>query len=139
MTVLATYLGIAQVSPEQKLLTLLIKLGAQFVDAHEGSLLVVDEASNELVFAARRNLPLMDNGFPAELSSTLGVDLGKFLSQFHLKFRPDPAISSSPMRRQTRWPQRGRLHHRDRDEFRRPGRLRHLRPVSGRLPGPAPL
>jgi len=51
MTVLATYLGIAQESPEEKVLTLLIELGAQFVDAHEGSLLVVDEASNELVFA----------------------------------------------------------------------------------------
>jgi len=32
-------------------LALLIELGAQFVAAHEGSLLVVDEASNELVFA----------------------------------------------------------------------------------------
>ena len=51
MTVLATYLGIAQESPEEKVLTLLIELGAQFVGAHEGSLLVVDEVSNELVFA----------------------------------------------------------------------------------------
>ena len=51
MTVLATYLGIAHESPEEKVLTLLIELGAQFVDAHEGSLLVVDEASKELVFA----------------------------------------------------------------------------------------
>jgi hypothetical protein len=128
MTVLATYLGIAQESPEQKLLTLLIELGAQCVDTHEGSLLVVDEAGNELVFAARRNLPLMDNGFPAELSSTLGLDLENFLSQFHLKFRPDHAISSSPLGRQTRWQQRG--------ELRRPGRLGHLRPSRGRLPGP---
>jgi putative methionine-R-sulfoxide reductase with GAF domain len=51
MTVLATYLGIAQESPEEKVLTLLIELGAQFVDAHEGSLLVLDEVSNQLVFA----------------------------------------------------------------------------------------
>ena len=51
MTVLDTYLGIAHESPEEKVLTLLIELGAQFVDAHEGSLLVVDEASKELVFA----------------------------------------------------------------------------------------
>lgn len=42
MTVLANYLGIAQESPEEKVLTLLIELGAQFVDAHEGSLLVLD-------------------------------------------------------------------------------------------------
>jgi subtilisin len=47
---------------------------------------------NQLVIAARRNMPLMDDGFPAEFSSSLGVDLGKFLSQFHLKFRPDHCI-----------------------------------------------
>jgi transcriptional regulator with GAF, ATPase, and Fis domain len=51
MTVLDTYLGIAHESPEEKVLTLLIELGAQFVGALEGSLLVVDETSNELVFA----------------------------------------------------------------------------------------
>lgn len=47
---------------------------------------------NQLVIAARRNMPLTDDGFPAELSSSIGVDLGKFLSQFHLAFRPDHAI-----------------------------------------------
>ena len=51
MTVLATYLGITRESPEEKVLTLLIELGAQFVDAHEGSLLVLDEVSSQLVFA----------------------------------------------------------------------------------------
>jgi GAF domain-containing protein len=51
MTVLATYLGIAHESPEEKVLSLLIELGAQFVGVQDGSLLVVDEASNELVFA----------------------------------------------------------------------------------------
>jgi subtilisin len=47
---------------------------------------------NQLVIAARRNMPLMDNGFPAELSSSIGVDIGKFVSQFNLKFRPDHPI-----------------------------------------------
>ena len=47
---------------------------------------------NQLVIAARRNMPLTDDGFPAEFSSSIGVDLGKFLSRFHLKFRPDHAI-----------------------------------------------
>jgi len=47
---------------------------------------------NQLVIAARRNMPLTDDGFPAEFSSSIGVDLGKLLSQFHLKFRPDHAI-----------------------------------------------
>jgi GAF domain-containing protein len=51
MTILNTYLGIARESPEEKVLQLLIELGAQFVGVHEGSLLVVDAASNELVFA----------------------------------------------------------------------------------------
>lgn len=47
---------------------------------------------NQLVIAARRNMPLMDDGLPAEFSSSIGVDLGKFLDQFHLKYRPDHAI-----------------------------------------------
>jgi subtilisin len=47
---------------------------------------------NQLVIAARRNMPLTDDGFPAQLSSSIGVDLGKFLSQFHLKFHPDRPI-----------------------------------------------
>jgi len=51
MTVLNTYLGITQESPEEKVLALLIELGAQFVGAQEGSLLVADEAGKELVFA----------------------------------------------------------------------------------------
>ncbi len=51
MTVLSTYLGIAQESPEEKVLQLLIELGAQFVGVHEGALLVVDEGTGELVFA----------------------------------------------------------------------------------------
>jgi len=47
---------------------------------------------NQLIVAARRNMPLVDNGFPAEFSSCIGVDIGKFLSQFDLKFREDHAI-----------------------------------------------
>ena len=50
-TVLEAYLGISQPSPEEGVLRLLIELGAQFVGAEEGSLLVLDEARNELVFA----------------------------------------------------------------------------------------
>lgn len=49
--VLATYLGIAYQSPEEQVLRLLIELGAQFVGASEGSLLVLDGDRNELVFA----------------------------------------------------------------------------------------
>lgn len=50
-TELATFLGISHQSEEGMLLGLLIELGAQFVGAEEGSLLVRDEEANELVFA----------------------------------------------------------------------------------------
>ena len=49
--VLEAYLGISSQSQEEAILHLLIELGAQFVGAHEGSLLVLDEAKNDLVFA----------------------------------------------------------------------------------------
>ena len=48
---LETYLAIAPRSPEQQVLRLLIELGIQVVEASEGSLLVLDPASQELVFA----------------------------------------------------------------------------------------
>ena len=41
-TVVANYPGIAPENPEETVLALLIELGAQFVDAHEGSLLGLD-------------------------------------------------------------------------------------------------
>lgn len=48
---LSTYLGVAPKSPEAGVLRLLIELAAQFVGAEEGSLLVYDKATEELVFA----------------------------------------------------------------------------------------
>ena len=51
MSVLNAYLGVASESSEEKVLRLLIELGAQFVEAQEGSLLVLDDESAELVFA----------------------------------------------------------------------------------------
>lgn len=48
---------------------------------------------NQLIVAARRNIPLVgDDGFPAEIATCIGVDLGKFRSQFRLLFRCDRAI-----------------------------------------------
>jgi len=49
--VLSTYLGIARQTPEEAVLRLLVELGIDYVGADEGSLLVVDRDSNELVFA----------------------------------------------------------------------------------------
>ena len=51
MSVLSTFLGVSSESSEELVLRLLIELGAQFAGAEEGSLLVRDEASSELVFA----------------------------------------------------------------------------------------
>jgi len=48
---------------------------------------------NQIVVAARRNMPLVgDDGFPAELSSCIGVDIGKFPSLFIIKFLGDQPI-----------------------------------------------
>jgi GAF domain-containing protein len=81
MTLLETYLGITQDSPEEKVLTLLIELGAQFVGAQEGSLLVVDRDANELVFAMtvgrRAGQPLMGERVP------LGQGLVGLAAQTH--------------------------------------------------------
>lgn len=74
MSVLNAYLGVATESSEEKVLRLLIELGAQFVDAQEGSLLVLDEAAAELVFA-------MTIGSAASEKSLIGhrVPLGEGL------------------------------------------------------------
>lgn len=47
---LCNYLGITSKSQEEAVLRLLIELGAQFVAAEEGSLLVFDESASNLVF-----------------------------------------------------------------------------------------
>ncbi len=74
MNVLGTYLGISAESSEEKVLRLLIELGAQFAGAKEGSLLVVDDAASELVFA-------MTAGSAASEKSLIGqrVPLGEGL------------------------------------------------------------
>lgn len=50
-SVLHTHLAVSRVSPEAAVLRLLVELGAQVVGASEGSLLVFDVASDDLVFA----------------------------------------------------------------------------------------
>lgn len=48
---------------------------------------------NQVVVAARRNMPLAgDDGFPAEFSSCVSVDIGRFPTPFHLRFRANHAI-----------------------------------------------
>jgi len=47
---------------------------------------------NQIVVAAKRNMPLADNGFPAEFSSCVSVDMAKFPSPYILKYRPNNPI-----------------------------------------------
>lgn len=47
---------------------------------------------NQLVVAARRNMPLTDQGFPAEVATCIGVDIGKLSSQFDVIFHNDNII-----------------------------------------------
>ena len=47
---------------------------------------------SQVVVTAKRNMPLVDNGFPAEFSSCISVDMGKFSSQFELLFQAGSPI-----------------------------------------------
>jgi subtilisin len=44
------------------------------------------------VVAAKRNMPMVDNGFPAEFSSCISVDMGNFPSPLQMQFRPKSMI-----------------------------------------------
>ena len=47
---------------------------------------------NQVVVAAKRNMPLVDQGFPAELSSCIAVDRERSPSPFDLRYRPTPPV-----------------------------------------------
>ncbi len=47
---------------------------------------------NQIVVAAKRNMPLADNGFPAEFSSCISVDMADYPSPFVLDFLDPPPI-----------------------------------------------
>jgi len=47
---------------------------------------------NQIIVASRRNMPLHDDGFPAEFSATISVDNETFRSPFHFKYLPDQVI-----------------------------------------------
>jgi len=42
---------------------------------------------NQVIVAARRNMPLIDNGIPAELSSCIGAEGDRFPTPYELRFR----------------------------------------------------
>lgn len=47
---------------------------------------------NQLVVASRRNMPLTDEGFPAEVATCIGVDIGCFRSQFQVVFHKNRIV-----------------------------------------------
>jgi subtilisin family serine protease len=47
---------------------------------------------NQILVAAKRNMPLVDNGFPAEFSSCIGVDNRAFPTPFVFRFMPGQVI-----------------------------------------------
>jgi subtilisin len=47
---------------------------------------------NQLVVASRRNMPLTDEGYPAEVATCIGVNSGKYASQFQVMFQRDRII-----------------------------------------------
>ncbi|MFB3820168.1 MAG: S8 family serine peptidase [Candidatus Methylomirabilales bacterium] len=47
---------------------------------------------NQLVVASRRNMPLTDQGFPAEIATCIGVDNTRLPSQLAVLFRQDGVI-----------------------------------------------
>jgi len=47
---------------------------------------------NQIVIAARRNMPLVENGFPAELSSCVGVDRDVLPNPYCLRYRPGQVV-----------------------------------------------
>jgi subtilisin len=47
---------------------------------------------NQIVVASKRNMPLVDNGFPAEFSSCIAVDNGEFSSPYIFHYRSDNPI-----------------------------------------------
>jgi GAF domain-containing protein len=74
MNLMEAYLGITHESPEEKVLELLIAIGNQFVTADAGSILLVDEASNELVFAMT-----IGHGAPEDVLLGQRVPIGRGL------------------------------------------------------------
>jgi subtilisin family serine protease len=47
---------------------------------------------NQIVVAAKRNMPLVDQGFPAELSACIAVDRERYPSPFEVGYRPTPPV-----------------------------------------------
>jgi subtilisin family serine protease len=47
---------------------------------------------NQVVVASRRNMPLWDNGYPAEFSSCISVDNRRFPSPYHFHYLADKVI-----------------------------------------------
>jgi len=63
--------------------------------------------ANQIVVAAKRNMPLADNGFPAEFSSCISVDAAGFQSPYVLDFLDPPPIEFAARGEHVRVPAAG--------------------------------
>jgi subtilisin family serine protease len=61
----------------------------------------------QIVVAARRNVPIEDDGLPASLSSCIGVDRGSYASPFEYMFRPRTPVEFEARGDQVVAPARG--------------------------------
>jgi len=79
------------VAQEARVINLSLAAAARFAPALQ-SLCEDAYRRNQIVVASRRNMPLVDNGFPAEFSSCVSVDIGKFASHFEVLFRENHPV-----------------------------------------------
>jgi len=56
------------------------------------SLCEIAYRQGQVVVASKRNMPLVDNGFPAELSSCIGVDSTRMEAALNLQYRAGDPI-----------------------------------------------
>jgi subtilisin len=79
------------VDQRARVINLSLACSAKFsVELHQ--LCETADRNNQVVVAAKRNMPLVDNGFPAEFSSCISVDCGLFASPFEIAYRFTPPI-----------------------------------------------
>ena len=90
---------------------------------------------NQVIVAARRNMPLIDNGIPAELSSCIGAEDDRFPTPYQLRFRDrHPIEFGAHGDRDRRGCAGGEVHPSDRDQLRHLDAHRPLRAAPGRIP-----
>jgi hypothetical protein len=72
-----------------------INLSLALKSAYAAELWAIGEQAyrqNQIIIASRRNMPLVEDGFPAELSSCVGVDAEPLTDPYGVRYRAGHAI-----------------------------------------------